>query len=133
MPILRYDLGDSILERPDPCPCGNALTAIRVRGRAGEVLSFTTTSGREVPIPPLAFQLDVPGRELLQIVQATPTSLRMRFAAGADPESAWKSADADLKRLFAERRLDDVEMRCSPSRGAGERYAQGAGTPDVRL
>lgn len=33
-PILRYDLGDSILERPDPCPCGNLLPAVRVQGRA---------------------------------------------------------------------------------------------------
>lgn len=31
-PILRYDLGDRVLARPDPCPCGSPLPAIRVRG-----------------------------------------------------------------------------------------------------
>jgi phenylacetate-CoA ligase len=31
-PILRYNLGDSILVRSDPCPCGNPLPAIRVQG-----------------------------------------------------------------------------------------------------
>lgn len=39
-PILRYDLGDSIVQRPDPCPCGNPLPAIRVQGRAADVLTF---------------------------------------------------------------------------------------------
>lgn len=24
-PIVRYDLGDSVIERPDPCPCGSPL------------------------------------------------------------------------------------------------------------
>ncbi len=26
-PIIRYDLGDSVTARPDPCPCGNPLPA----------------------------------------------------------------------------------------------------------
>lgn len=45
-PILRYDLGDSVLARPDPCPCGNPLPAIRVQGRSGEILSFAGEDGR---------------------------------------------------------------------------------------
>lgn len=32
-PILRYDLGDSVLMRPDPCPCGSPLPSFRVVGR----------------------------------------------------------------------------------------------------
>lgn len=39
-PILPYDLGDRVLQRPDPCPCGNPLPAIRVQGRSADVLSF---------------------------------------------------------------------------------------------
>ena len=30
-PVLRCDLGESVLQRPDPCPCGNPLPAIRVQ------------------------------------------------------------------------------------------------------
>jgi phenylacetate-coenzyme A ligase PaaK-like adenylate-forming protein len=37
-PLIRYDLGDSVLVRPDPCPCGNPLPAIRVAGRRDDVL-----------------------------------------------------------------------------------------------
>ena len=33
-PLIRYDLGDSVLARPDPCPCGNPLPAIRVLAAA---------------------------------------------------------------------------------------------------
>lgn len=80
-PILRYDLGDSILQRPDPCPCGNLLPAIRVQGRAADVLSFQTECGERVAIPPLAFELDhVPGIELFQIVQRTPTACACAFS-----------------------------------------------------
>jgi hypothetical protein len=31
-PILRYDLGDSVIARPDPCPRGRPAPPIRVRG-----------------------------------------------------------------------------------------------------
>lgn len=44
-PILRYDLGDSILQRPDPCPCGNPLPAIRPKGRTADVLTFPSLRG----------------------------------------------------------------------------------------
>ena len=41
-PILRYDLGDSVLQRLDPCPCGDPRPAIRVQGRAADLLTFPT-------------------------------------------------------------------------------------------
>ena len=47
-PILRYDLGDSVLQRPDPCPCGNPLPAIRVQGRSADVLTFPGERGEPV-------------------------------------------------------------------------------------
>jgi len=31
-PILRYDLGDSVLQRPDPCPCGTPCPQSACRG-----------------------------------------------------------------------------------------------------
>jgi phenylacetate-CoA ligase len=37
-PIIRYDLGDCITLRPDPCPCGSPLPAIRIEGRRDEIL-----------------------------------------------------------------------------------------------
>ncbi|MBT8227364.1 MAG: phenylacetate--CoA ligase family protein, partial [Dactylosporangium sp.] len=53
-PILRYDLGDSVLVRPDPCPCGDPLPALSVRGRSADVLRFATPAGTQAAVAPLA-------------------------------------------------------------------------------
>ena len=45
-PIIRYDLGDSVLARPEPCPCGNPLPAIRVQGRTADLLRFPASGIR---------------------------------------------------------------------------------------
>lgn len=127
MPILGYDLGDSILERPDPCPCGNALSAIRVRGRAAEVLSFTTPSGQEISLPPLVFEVDVPGLELLQIVQTSPASLRvgLRHVLGASPDGVWQQVYSDLAQLLAEQGVRQITVECaaeSPEPSPGGKF-----------
>lgn len=112
-PILRYDLGDRVLQRPDPCPCGNTLPAIRIRGRSAEVLRFPTQAGEEVSIPPLAFEIDhVPGVDLSQVVQTTPTNLRarLRFASGADPSQVWQRVHGELKHLLASHELHQVTI-----------------------
>jgi phenylacetate-coenzyme A ligase PaaK-like adenylate-forming protein len=112
-PILRYELGDRILLRPDPCLCGNPLPAIRVRGRSADVLTFSPERGKRVSIPPLAFEVDhIPGVGLSQVVQSTPTSLlvRLRPAAGADPERIWQTVHGELARLLAEHGLGHVSI-----------------------
>ncbi|GAA4069676.1 hypothetical protein GCM10022214_26220 [Actinomadura miaoliensis] len=81
-PILRYDLGDAVQARPGPCPCGNPGPAIRVQGRAADLLTFPRPDGQPVTLAPLplATLLEaVPGLELFQIVQTTPTMLRIRL------------------------------------------------------
>ncbi|MFO0845320.1 MAG: hypothetical protein U0797_23540, partial [Gemmataceae bacterium] len=127
-PILRYDLGDSILQRPDPCPCGNPLPAIRVRGRSADMLSFPTEGGERVSIPPLALEVDyVPGVDLFQIVQTRPTSLRVRLrpAPGADPERVWEAVQSELSRLLAGHGLEQVTVERAeepPEQSAGGKY-----------
>ena len=127
-PILRYDLGDSILQRPDPCPCGNPLPAIRVRGRSADVLSFPTEAGERVSIPPLAFEVDhVPGVELSQIVQTTPTNLRvrLRLVAGAEPDQVWQAVRSEITRLLAEHGLEHVTVERAeepPEQSPGGKY-----------
>lgn len=50
-PIVRYRLGDVLLERAEPCPCGSALAAIeRIEGREGDTLVFRTAEGLPVPV-----------------------------------------------------------------------------------
>ena len=112
-PILRYDLGDRILQRPDPCPCGNLLPAIRLRGRAADVLTFPTERGEKVSMPPLVLEVDhVPGVELFQLVQSAPTLLRVRLrtAADADPNRVWQAVHAELAKLLTEHELGHVSI-----------------------
>jgi phenylacetate-coenzyme A ligase PaaK-like adenylate-forming protein len=131
-PILRYDLGDSILQRPDPCPCGNPLPAIRVQGRAADVLTFPTERGEQVTIAPLAFGTlvdRIPGIELIQIVQSAPTVLRVRLrpAASADPERVWQAVEAEFNRLLAGNGLGQVEVERAeepPEQGPGGKYRE---------
>jgi phenylacetate-CoA ligase len=104
-PILRYDLGDSVLWRPDTCPCGDPLPAIRVRGRAADLLYFPRRNGETVRIVPMAFETVVertPDVDLFQIVQTAPTTLRVRVrpTPGADPERVWSSVRSEIAGLL---------------------------------
>jgi phenylacetate-coenzyme A ligase PaaK-like adenylate-forming protein len=129
-PILRYDLGDSVLQRPDPCPCGNPLPAIRVQGRAADLLTFPTPTGQSVTITPLTLstRLDrLPGIALFQIEQTAPTELLLRLqpAPGADPEQTWKAAHRELSDLLTTSGLDHVTIRPAdqgPQPAAGGKY-----------
>jgi phenylacetate-CoA ligase len=114
-PILRYDLGDSVLQRPDPCPCGNPLPAIRAQGRAADVLTFPTDRDEHVSILPMLFGtlLDrVPGIEQYQVVQTTPATLRVRVrpADGFDPDHVWHVVRGELTRLLTEHKVEHVTL-----------------------
>ena len=119
-PILRYDLGDSVLARPDPCPCGNPLPAIRVEGRTADLLTFHTADGRTggtaVTLTPLTFttRLDrLPGIALFQIVQTTPTELvvRLQPAPNAHLDAVWSQAHRELTELLTDNGLAHVGVR----------------------
>lgn len=106
-PILRYDLGDSIIIRPDPCPCGNPLPAIRVQGRSSQVLKLDGVS-----VPPLAIEIDVPGVLLSQIVQTAPSELALRLTleSSADREATWQMALNALTEALERQGLHDVKV-----------------------
>jgi phenylacetate-coenzyme A ligase PaaK-like adenylate-forming protein len=129
-PILRYDLGDRVIQRPDPCPCGNRLPAIRVQGRTADVLTFPTERGKSVAIPSLALELDqVPGIERAQVVQSRPTTLRLRLrpAAGSDPEFVWQAALGELRGVLTAHGLGHVAIERGkepPQPSLGGKYRQ---------
>jgi phenylacetate-coenzyme A ligase PaaK-like adenylate-forming protein len=103
-PRLRYRLDDVIVQRPDPCPCGSPLPAIRVQGRSAE---FTfAIEGRRVSIPSTVVggvAEAVAGVERFQVVQTGPATLRVRLvpADGVDQERPWKEMREGLARLLA--------------------------------
>ena len=127
-PILRYDLGDRVLQRPDPCPCGNQLPAIRVEGRTADVLTFSAERGEPVSIPALMFEVvDALGVEQFQIVQTTPASLRVRLrsAPGAEPDRVWQAVYTEVTRVLKERGLGHVTVERAeepPAQSVGGKY-----------
>ena len=131
-PILRYDLGDSILQRPDPCPCGDPRPAIRVQGRAADMLTFPTDHGERITMPPLLFGTSIyhiPGIEQFQVVQTAPANLRvrLRLADGADPDHVWQVVHTAITRLLSAHKLDHVTVERAeepPERSPGGKYRE---------
>lgn len=131
-PILRYDLGDSILERPDPCECGNPLPAIRVQGRSADILKFTALNGEQVKITPLTFGAAIdktPGVELFQLVQTQPNNLRVRllYASGGNPDTVWTAVESEMKRVLSENSIGNVTVERaseSPEQSKGGKYRE---------
>jgi phenylacetate-coenzyme A ligase PaaK-like adenylate-forming protein len=114
-PLIRYDLGDSVLVRAEPCPCGSALPAIRVIGRLDDVLHLRAADGHVVKILPLAIGTvvdETPGVHRSQLIQTGPTTIRIRLnlSAGMDVEKTWRDAMAKLSAYLVEQDLGNVEL-----------------------
>lgn len=123
-PILRYELGDSVRQRPDPC--GNPLPAIRVQGRSADVLTFRT-SGGNIRLPPLALSQPIKsirGVTLFQLAQTEPEKLelRLQISSAANADVVWREAEAGLRNVLAEHGLEHIVVE----RG-GEPPAQSRG------
>ncbi|MFI9152573.1 phenylacetate--CoA ligase family protein [Streptomyces sp. NPDC053367] len=129
-PILRYDLGDSILLRPDPCPCGDPLPAIRVRGRAADLLSFPRRDGGTARIVTMAFETlleSIPDIDLFQVVQTAPARVRVRIwsAAGADRDRQWTAVHQAMVALLTAHGADRVSVERAdepPEQSPGGKY-----------
>lgn len=129
-PILRYDLGDAVLVRPDRCPCGSPLPAFRVHGRTADVLTFANRSGGHVLIAWLALGSllgCIPGIELFQIVQTTPTHLRvrLRLVTDADPDRVWQAVRAEITRFLTDHELGHITVERAeepPEQSLGGKY-----------
>lgn len=114
-PLLRYQLGDSVLKRADPCPCGNPLPAFRVAGRRDETLVLHDVEGRPVAIAPVAFGLLVEGVwgvRNWQIVQHDHTTLEVRVwaTAGTPSEAVTQAFCASLTSVLIRHGLGNVTL-----------------------
>jgi len=116
-PIVRYDLGDSVLVHRHPCPCGSPLPVIDVQGRCDDMLVLRAAhDGAPVRLLPLALTTvleDDAGVFDFQLVQVAPDALRLNVGVG---EAAM--AQAALLAFLREQGL--AHVRVSASRG-GER------------
>ena len=108
------------------------MPAIRVQGRAADVLTFERPGGERVSLPPLAFAgvtERTEGIELSQIVQTGPTTLRvrLRLGSGSDSERIWRAVTEGLTRLLAQHDLSHVQIeRASepPEQSTGGKFRQ---------
>ena len=114
-PIIRYDLGDSIVVNPDPCACGNPLPAIQVEGRRDDIVALSAGDGSIVRLLPLALSTvveEATGVHRFQIVQDAPDRLRLRLAvvdAGAR-KAAWQAAAGALRDYLRHQALPNVRI-----------------------
>jgi phenylacetate-coenzyme A ligase PaaK-like adenylate-forming protein len=114
-PVIRYDLGDSVIVRTRPCRCGSPLPAIDVEGRCDDVVSLSKADGSVVKLMPLALTTVVEEAADIyhfQIVQYGPECLKLRFApcAGSRRQRAWHAAENALQHYLATHSLDNVRV-----------------------
>jgi len=114
-PIIRYDLGDSVIAKPEPCACGNPLPAIQVEGRRDDVLSLRAPDGRLIRLLPLALTTIVEEAahvHRFQIVQTAADRLLLRLdPAGEDDRRAvWHTAATALRDYLAKQSLPNVHV-----------------------
>lgn len=118
-PIIRYDLGDRVQLRPDPCPCGNPLPAIRVEGRRNQTLKLPAADGREISILPMAITtvLDtLAGLSCFQIIQSRRNALTVRceLDKSAPQGQITESIKTRLRCYLADQGAIGVEIDVSP-------------------
>jgi phenylacetate-coenzyme A ligase PaaK-like adenylate-forming protein len=114
-PVIRYDLGDSVIAKPEPCACGNPLPAIHAEGRHDDVLAFTAADGRTVSVLPLTLTTiveDAADVHRFQLVQQAPDRLALRLdpCDASRRKIAWHAAARALHRYLAAQSLANVEI-----------------------
>jgi phenylacetate-coenzyme A ligase PaaK-like adenylate-forming protein len=114
-PIIRYDLGDRILVKPEPCACGNPLPAIQVEGRTDDVLTFRLPGGRSGTVLPMAIATVVEEAadvHYFQVARVAPLRLSVRLKI-ADPwqrELAWSRIFVALHAFFVDQHIPGIEI-----------------------
>ena len=119
-PFIRYDLGDSIALKPDPCRCGSPLPALRVEGRRDEILALQTPSGITVRLLPLALATVIEQEahcHRFQLVQTGPDTLSVRLDApkGTEERAAWRRVRHCLHEFLCSQGLPHAHIKHDPA------------------
>ena len=133
-PVIRYDLGDSVVAKPGPCACGSPLPAIQVEGRHDDVVALTAPDGRVVRLLPLALTTIVEEAAQVhrfQLVQSAADRLLLRLDRGDERarQAAWRAAAGALRRYLTRQSLPNVRVdldAARPGRGPAQRQAAGS-------
>ena len=125
-PIIRYDLGDSVLVHAEPCACGSPLPAMEVEGRHDDVLSMAAPDGRIVRLLPLALTTvveDAAQVSRFQIVQTAPDRMLLRLDGrdAADRQRIWHAVETALRGYLAGQSLPNVRVGLDTRRPLADR------------
>ena len=114
-PIVRYDLGDSVVVKPEACTCGSPLPAIRAEGRRDDVLMLRARDGAVVPLSPIAVTTvveDAIAGHRFQLVQTASDRIAVRLDA-AEPgerDAEFAATRRALHAYLSHQALDNVEL-----------------------
>ena len=114
-PVIRYQLGDSVVISDHGCACGTPLATISVVGRTDEILRFPRAGGGEAVLLPMAIATVVEetrGVRRYQVLQTASDVLTIRLDhdTGADRAEVWQRVRAGLADLLRAHGAVDVKL-----------------------
>ncbi len=118
MPLIRYDQGDSVMFKPEPCTCGSVFPAMKVMGRKEEVITLLTKDGNHISIAPLILVEIAEGVESVlraQITQKSSTLLEIRLLLLPifELKIVWTEICDRINQYFEEFGIIDVQLKLS--------------------
>ena len=120
-PLIRYELGDSVVIAAEPCACGSPLPTVTPEGRTDEILKLPRAQGGDVAILPMAIATvveETPGVLRYQILQTAPTALAIRLdpVSDADIEQVWPRVRRRLNEFLRTQGAATVSVELAPER-----------------
>lgn len=120
-PLIRYEMGDSVVIGADPCPCGSPLPTVTPEGRTDELLKLPAREGGEVVLIPMAIATvveETPGVLRYQILQTAPAGLTIRFDedASSDRSTVWTEVNRRLTGFIAAQGAGPVTIELADQR-----------------
>lgn len=120
-PLIRYEMGDSVVIGADPCPCGSPLPTVTPEGRTDELLKVPGRQGGEVVLLPMAISTvveETPGVLRYQIIQTGPTGLTVRLDEdlGRDRSTVWAQVRRRLEGFLAAQGTGPVTVELAEQR-----------------
>jgi phenylacetate-coenzyme A ligase PaaK-like adenylate-forming protein len=115
-PIIRYDLGDSVLIEDAPCACGSPFPVLRLEGRADEVIRLQRADGQSVDLLPVALTTlieECVASRPFQVVRTGANMLNLRIeGTGEDDGGAlWNRACRALREYLEAQDLSNVSIQ----------------------
>jgi phenylacetate-coenzyme A ligase PaaK-like adenylate-forming protein len=103
-PVIRYQLGDSVVVSNEPCQCGSSLATISVEGRTDEILRVPRAGGGEAVLLPMAIATvveETAGVGRYQVVQTARDALSVRLenTPETDRTEVWRRVSEGSERL----------------------------------